>query len=95
MRAIIGLGSNIQPERNIPLAARLLGRCEGWTLLAVSPTYRGPAVGTDGPEFHNAAALVETSLDHDEVRQRLRGSRTGWVVSARRTSSLRDRSTWT
>lgn len=73
MRAIIGLGSNIDPDHNIRLAVRLLGRCDGWRLLAVSPTYRSPAVGKDGPEFRNAAALVESSLDRDEMRMRLRG----------------------
>jgi len=73
VRAIIGLGSNIDPERNTRLAARLLGRCEGWTLVAVSPVYRSPAVGTDGPDFYNSAALVETVLTPDEMRTRLRG----------------------
>ncbi len=71
-RAVISLGSNIEPERNVPLAVRLLGRCEGWRLRAISPTYRNPAVGTDGPDFHNAAVLVETDLDPSELRRRLR-----------------------
>ena len=73
MKAIVGLGSNIEPEHNIRLAVRLLGRCEGWNLLAVSPTYLGAAVGTDGPDFHNAAVLIETDLDPDALRKRLRG----------------------
>jgi GTP cyclohydrolase I len=73
VRAIIGLGSNIDPTRNIRLAARLLGRCEGWNLIAMSATYRSPAVGTDGPDFLNSAVLVETELGRDEMRDRLRG----------------------
>ena len=71
-QAIIALGSNIEPERNIRLAARLLGRCDGWNVRAVSASYVSPAVGTDGPDFHNAAVLIETSLDPREVRRRLR-----------------------
>ncbi len=71
-RAIISLGSNIEPEKNLRLAVRLLGRCDGWRLRAVSPTYAGPAVGTNGPDFHNSAVLVETELDPGELRVRLR-----------------------
>lgn len=72
MRVLIGLGSNIGPERNIRVAQRLLGRCEGWSLLAVSPTYRSAAVGTEGPDFHNAAALVDSRIDLETMRERLR-----------------------
>ena len=73
MRVIIGLGSNIEPVKNIRIATRLLGRCDGWGLIAVSPTYRSPAIGSDGPDFLNAAVMVETTLDRDEMRDRLRG----------------------
>jgi GTP cyclohydrolase I len=71
VKAIIGLGSNIDPHRNVRLAARLLGRCDGWRLIAVSRVYEGPAVG-GGPDFVNAAVLVETDLDHERMRDRLR-----------------------
>jgi len=71
-RAVVGLGSNLDPDRNIRLAARLLARCEGWSLRAVSPTYAGPAVGTDGPDFCNAAALIDTSLEPADLKARLR-----------------------
>ena len=50
-RVVIGLGSNIDPDKNVRLAVRLLGRCEGWRLEAVSPIYAAAAVGTDGPDF--------------------------------------------
>jgi len=59
-RAVIGLGSNIDPDKNIRLAARLLARCEGWRLRAVSPAYAGPAIGSNGTDFCNAAALIDT-----------------------------------
>jgi GTP cyclohydrolase I len=71
-RAVIALGSNIDPEKHIRLAVRLLNRCDGWSVERVSASYRSAAVGTDGPDFHNAAVLVETLLDPKEVRRRLR-----------------------
>ncbi len=71
-RAVISLGSNVDPEQNIRLAVRLLDRCDGWSVRAVSPSYAGRAVGTDGPDFHNAAALVVTDLEPSELKTRLR-----------------------
>jgi 2-amino-4-hydroxy-6-hydroxymethyldihydropteridine diphosphokinase len=56
---LISLGSNIDPERNLPDAVRRLARhCR---LLAASPVYETEPVGrTDQPNFLNAAVLVET-----------------------------------
>lgn len=71
-RAVIALGSNIDPDKNIRLAVRLLARCEGWSLRAVSPTYAAAAIGTDGPDFCNAAALIDTSLVPADLKLRLR-----------------------
>jgi GTP cyclohydrolase I len=71
-RVVIGLGSNIDPDKNVRLAVRLLGRCEGWRLEAVSPIYAAEAVGADGPDFLNAAVLVDTNLEPAELRRRLR-----------------------
>lgn len=72
MEAIVSLGSNIEPERNLRLAARLIDRCDGWLLRGLSALYRGPAVGSEGPDFWNAAALIETDLPPEEIRRRLR-----------------------
>lgn len=71
-RAVIGLGSNIDPEKNIRLAVRLLGRCDGWRLMAVSRSYSAQAVGNDGPDFHNAAVLIDTTLEPADLKARLR-----------------------
>jgi GTP cyclohydrolase I len=71
-KVVVGLGSNIDPAENIRLAVRLLRRCEGWRLEAVSPVYAAEAVGTDGPDFLNAAVVVDTSLEPAELRKRLR-----------------------
>lgn len=69
--AFISLGSNIEPERYLPLAAeqlRSLGQ-----ILAVSTVYQNPAVGpTRQPDYLNAVILVETSLSPVQIRNRLR-----------------------
>lgn len=69
-RVLISLGSNIEPERNLPEAVRLLAKqCE---LLAVSHVFQTRPVGkTDQPDFLNAAALVETELSPDELKNRV------------------------
>jgi 2-amino-4-hydroxy-6-hydroxymethyldihydropteridine diphosphokinase len=60
-RAFISLGSNIDPERNLPEAARMLSARRN--VASRSPVYQSPAVGSTGqPDFLNAAVLVETEL---------------------------------
>ena len=70
-RAFLSLGSNVEPEHNLPRAAlglRPLGR-----ILACSNVYRNPAVGpTPGPDFLNAAILLETELSPHILRTELR-----------------------
>ena len=60
-RIFIGLGSNIDPERNIAEALRLLARrC---SILALSTIYRSPAAGDPGgPPFINGAVEIATAL---------------------------------
>jgi 2-amino-4-hydroxy-6-hydroxymethyldihydropteridine diphosphokinase len=66
-RVFVALGSNIEPERNIREAVRLLvSRCR---LIAVSPVYQTKPVGkTDQPDFLNGAALIETELGAAEFK---------------------------
>ena len=66
----VALGSNINPERNLPEAVRLLSlRCR---LVAVSPVYETAPVGkTDQPSFLNAAVLIETELGAPELKTRV------------------------
>ncbi|MGW8249514.1 MAG: 2-amino-4-hydroxy-6-hydroxymethyldihydropteridine diphosphokinase [Anaerolineales bacterium] len=54
----LSLGSNIDPADNLNSAVELLK--EHMTVLGVSRAWRTPAVGTHGPDFLNAAVLVET-----------------------------------
>ncbi len=70
-RAFIAIGSNIVPERNLPLAVKHLSTIGD--VVAVSHVYQNPAVGLlPQPDFLNAAVLVETELAPLEVRRRLR-----------------------
>ncbi|WP_374685728.1 2-amino-4-hydroxy-6-hydroxymethyldihydropteridine diphosphokinase [Promineifilum sp.] len=58
-QVVITLGSNIDKERNLPAAVRLLA--EGAEVVAVSPVYETAPVGPAGqPPFLNAAVLLRT-----------------------------------
>ncbi len=60
-RALLSLGSNLEPEANLLSAANALRERFGPILL--SPIYRTGAVGFDGPDFLNAGAVIDTALD--------------------------------
>lgn len=64
-RAYLSLGSNLEPERH--LAAALAALRARYGELLVSPTYRTPAVGFEGPDFLNLAV----GLDTDEAPEAL------------------------
>jgi len=69
--AFISLGSNVEPEVNLPLAARRLSAVG--RLRAVSMVYQNAAIGpSPAPDFLNAAVLVATELEANETRRRLR-----------------------
>lgn len=60
-KAYLSLGSNIEPEANLRSALAALRERFGGVV--VSPAYRMPAVGFDGPAFLNAAAIIDSDLD--------------------------------
>lgn len=60
-KAYLSLGSNVAPEQHLRAAIDALRARFGE--IVVSPVYRVPAVGFEGPDFLNAAAIVETDLD--------------------------------
>ena len=64
-RAYLSLGSNLEPERH--LAAALAALRARYGELLVSPTYRTPALGFEGPDFLNLAV----GLDTDEAPEAL------------------------
>lgn len=60
-RAYLSLGSNVEPARHLREALRALR--ERFGEVGVSPVYRTPAVGFDGPAFLNAAAIIDSDLE--------------------------------
>lgn len=60
-KALLSLGSNIDAERNLRSAFAALQ--DRFGPVAMSMVYRFPAVGFDGPDFLNAAAMVDSDLD--------------------------------
>jgi 2-amino-4-hydroxy-6-hydroxymethyldihydropteridine diphosphokinase len=73
-RAAVGLGGNVgDPEATLRTAVRGLAAVPGVDLVAVSSPYRTAPVGlTDQPDFLNAVALVETTLEPPTLLGRLR-----------------------
>lgn len=69
-RAFLALGSNIEPERNLVEAIRLLSGFGA--ALAVSRIYQTAPVGDpDQPDYLNAAVLLETPVSLSELRERI------------------------
>jgi 2-amino-4-hydroxy-6-hydroxymethyldihydropteridine diphosphokinase len=67
--AFIGIGSNIDPERNLPRALQLLSECVD--LKEVSTAWKTPPVGTNGPYFLNAAVWVASDLPSDDLKEHI------------------------
>jgi 2-amino-4-hydroxy-6-hydroxymethyldihydropteridine diphosphokinase len=59
-QAYLSLGSNIAPEQNLRKAVAALR--ERFGNVTVSPVYRTPAVGFEGPDFLNAVAVIESDI---------------------------------
>jgi 2-amino-4-hydroxy-6-hydroxymethyldihydropteridine diphosphokinase len=59
-RAYLSLGSNLAPEANLRSAVAALR--ERFGTIELSPVYRTRAVGFDGNDFLNAAAVITTDL---------------------------------
>jgi 2-amino-4-hydroxy-6-hydroxymethyldihydropteridine diphosphokinase len=63
--AYLSLGSNQQPLEHLPRALEELRARFGQ--LRVSPLYRTPAVGFAGPDFLNAAVIVDSELEPEAL----------------------------
>lgn len=68
-QACLLLGSNIAPEVNIPRAVQLLRQYVEVT--EISKVWETPAVGTNGPNFLNAAVLVQTHLKPEQLKNQV------------------------
>ena len=60
-KAYLSLGSNLDPGTHLRGAVDALRARFG--AIVLSPVYRTRAVGFDGADFHNAAAILDTDLD--------------------------------
>ncbi len=68
-QVVIGIGSNISPAENLISSLYLLGRLV--PIEAVSSVWQTPALGSPGPDFLNAAALISTQLPIAELRNEI------------------------
>ena len=66
----LGLGSNIDPVRHLPLGLRAIGDLLG--VLRCSAIYEGAAIGFDGDPFWNLVVGAETSLAVGDLQRALR-----------------------
>lgn len=64
-RIYLGIGSNLEPEIQIPRGLAALAQLV--TIVAESPWYRSPAVGFSGPDFINLVVEAETPLSVREL----------------------------
>ncbi|TWI05889.1 2-amino-4-hydroxy-6-hydroxymethyldihydropteridine diphosphokinase [Luteimonas cucumeris] len=64
-KAYLSLGSNVDPERHLRSAIAALR--DRFGELALSPVYRTAAVGFDGADFLNAAAIIDSDLEPDAL----------------------------
>jgi 2-amino-4-hydroxy-6-hydroxymethyldihydropteridine diphosphokinase len=63
----LNIGSNIQPEQNLPKALALLAQTG--QIEAVSTAWETKAVGTSGPNFLNACAFLSTRLEINAYKE--------------------------
>jgi len=68
-QAYLSLGSNIQPENNLPRALDLLD--ESGNILRVSSAWESNAVGPVGPNYLNACILFGTPLLLPELKEKV------------------------
>lgn len=69
-RLFLGLGSNIEPRRYLPLGLTELETLLG--PLRLSPVYEGAAIGFNGEPFWNLVVEAETSLSVADLQRALR-----------------------
>lgn len=63
--AYIGLGSNIEPDTNLPRAVSELRKFV--RILCISSAWQAPALGASGPDFLNAVLKIETVRSSEEL----------------------------
>ena len=64
--AYLNLGSNIQPETNLPNALKLLS--EYGEILKISNAWESKSVGANGPNYLNACVLFKCTFDRTALK---------------------------
>jgi len=74
VKAVILAGSNVDRDRCLPEAVRLMRRTPHMTVERVSACFDTVAIGDgpNAPNFYNAAVLVSTTLEPEDLRDALR-----------------------
>lgn len=65
----LSIGSNIEPEVNLPKAIEMLSRYG--QVEAVSDAWESHAVGSNGPNFLNASVQLVTDIEPEQLKDRL------------------------
>lgn len=65
--AYLSLGSNIEPEKNLPEALRRLSSIV--EIGSTSSVWKTPSIGYEGPDFLNAVVCVSTDLDAHSLKE--------------------------
>jgi 2-amino-4-hydroxy-6-hydroxymethyldihydropteridine diphosphokinase len=65
----LNIGSNIEPEKNLPQAIRLLR--DQAEVRAISKAWESHAFGSEGPNFLNACVLLLTPLDPQALKEQV------------------------
>jgi 2-amino-4-hydroxy-6-hydroxymethyldihydropteridine diphosphokinase len=68
-KVYLNLGSNIEPEKNIPQAVKLLK--EVAKVESVSSVWETKSAGYDGANFLNVCVLFLTKLNTDELKEKI------------------------
>ena len=66
---LISLGSNIEPQKNLSLALKMLA--EQVLILKQSSVWQTPAVGSNGPDYLNTAVLIHCQLSPDSLKDQI------------------------
>ena len=67
--AYLNLGSNIQPETNLPKAVKLLSKYG--EMPEISNVWESEPVGTKGPNYLNACVLFKTTYPQKELKEQI------------------------
>lgn len=67
--ALIGIGSNINPEKNLQKAISFLA--QEVDICSCSQVWQNPAVGSDGPDYLNAAITIHSDYGLEELKTKL------------------------